>query len=76
MKVPPTITICRNIFHDINTWLDLHGKNDAKIVSIHISSNWYILNYNTPPEYEEIHIPVEDIKKICYEKNKDIYSRR
>lgn len=23
---PPTITICRNIFDDINTWLDEHNK--------------------------------------------------
>lgn len=26
MNVLPTIIVCRNIFHDINTWLDLHGK--------------------------------------------------
>lgn len=67
----PTITICRNIFHDINTWLYLHGKSDTIIVSIHISSRWYVINYNTPPKYEEINIPVEDIKSISYKKNKE-----
>lgn len=44
-------------------------KSDTTIVSIHISSRWYILNYNTPSEYEEINIPIEDIKDISYKKN-------
>lgn len=71
MNVPPTITICRNIFNDINTWLDSHGKSDTVIVSIHISSHLYILNYNTTREYEEIYIPIEDIIKISHERDKE-----
>ena len=54
---PPTITICRNIFDDINTWLDQHNKKELKIVNVFFSSRYYILNYNTTIEFEEIYIP-------------------
>lgn len=71
INFPPTVTICRNIFHDINTWLDLNNMKDIKIVSIFISSRAYILNFNTSIEYKEVVIPIEDIIKISKEKNKE-----
>ena len=67
---PPTITICRNIFDDINTWLDEHNKKELKIVNVFFSSKYYILNYNTTIEFEEVYIPIEDIKLISNNKNK------
>ena len=67
---PPTITICRNIFDDINTWLDEHNKKELKIVNVFFSSGYYILNYNTTIEFEEVYIPIEDIKLISNNKNK------
>lgn len=66
---PPTITICRNIFEDINSWLDLNNMKNIKIVNVFITSRYYILNYNTSIEYKQINIPVEDIKNISYKKN-------
>lgn len=67
---PPTITICRNIFDDINTWLNEHNKKELKIVNVFFSSRYYILNYNTTIEFEEIYVPIEDIKLISNNKNK------
>ena len=67
---PPTITICRNIFDDINTWLDEHNKKELKVVNVFFSSRYYILNYNTTIEFEEVYIPIEDINQISYNKNK------
>ena len=66
----PTITICRNIFDDINTWLYEHNKKELKIVNVFFSSRYYILNYNTTIEFEEVYIPIEDIKLISNNKNK------
>ncbi len=67
---PPTITICRNIFDDINTWLDEHNKKELKVVNVFFSARYYILNFNTTIEFEEIFIPIEDIKLISENKNK------
>lgn len=67
---PPTITICRNIFDDINTWLDEHNKKNLKVVNVFFTSKYYILNYNTTIEFEEVFVPVEDIIQISYNKNK------
>lgn len=67
---PPTITICRNIFDDINTWLDKHNKKELKVVNVFFSARYYILNYNTTIEFEEVYIPIEDIKLISNNKNK------
>jgi len=67
---PPTITICRNIFDDINTWLDEHNKKNLKVVNVFFSARYYILNYNTTIEFEEVYIPIEDIKLISNNKNK------
>jgi len=67
---PPTITICRNIFDDINTWLDEHNKKELKVVNVFFSARYYILNYNTTIEFEEVCIPIEDIKLISNNKNK------
>jgi len=67
---PPTITISRNIFDDINTWLDEHGKKNLKVVNIMFTGRYYIINFNTTIEFEEVHIPVEDISQISYNKNK------
>ena len=66
----PTITICRNIFDDINTWLDEHNKKELKVVNVFFSARYYILNYNTTIEFEEVYIPIEDIKLISNNKNK------
>ena len=66
----PTITICRNIFDDINTWLDEHNKKELIVVNVFFSSRYYILNYNTAIEFEEVFIPIEDIKLISHNKNK------
>ena len=70
MNVPPTITICRNIFDDINTWLDEHNKKNLKVVNVFFTSRYYILNYNTTIEFEEVLVPIEDISQISYNKNK------
>lgn len=67
---PPTITICRNVFDDINTWLDEHNKKNLKVVNVFFTSRHYILNYNTTIEFEEVYIPIEDIKLISNNKNK------
>ena len=67
---PPTITICRNVFDDINTWLDEHNKKNLKVVNVFFTSRYYILNYNTTIEFEEVLVPVEDISQISYNKNK------
>lgn len=67
---PPTITICRNIFDDINTQLDEHNKKNLKVVNVFFTSRYCILNYNTTIEFEEVLIPVEDISKISYNRNK------
>ena len=67
---PPTITICRNIFDDINTWLDEHNKKNLKVANVFFTSRHYILNYNTTIEFEEVLVPVEDISQISYNKNK------
>lgn len=67
---PPTITICRNIFDDINTWLDEHNKKNLKVVNVFFTSRYCIINYNTTIEFEEVLIPVEDISKISYNRNK------
>ena len=67
---PPTITISRNIFDDINTWLDEHNKKYLKVVNVFFTGRYYILNYNTTIEFEEVRVPVEDISKISYNKNK------
>ena len=67
---PPTITICRNVFDDINTWLDEHNKKNLKVVNVFFISRHYILNYNTTIEFEEVLVPVEDISQISYNKNK------
>jgi hypothetical protein len=67
---PQTITICRNIFDDINTWLDEHNKKELKVVNVFFSARYYILNYNTTIEFEEVYIPIEDIKLISNNKNK------
>ena len=67
---PPTITISRNIFDDINTWLDEHGKKNLKVVNIMFTGRYYIINFNTTIEFEEVHISVEDISQISYNKNK------
>ena len=66
---PPTITICRNIFDDINTWLDEHNKKELKVVNVFFTSKYYILNYNTTIEFEAVYIPIEDIKLISHNKN-------
>lgn len=68
----PTITICRNIFNDINTQLEEHNKTNVKIVNVFVTSRAYIINFNSTIEFEEILIPVEDIKEISYNKNKII----
>ena len=67
---PPTITICRNIFDDINTWLNEHNKKELKVVNVFFSARCYILNYNTTIEFEDVCIPIEDIKLISNNKNK------
>ena len=67
---PPTITICRNVFDDINTWLDEHNKKNLKVVNMFFTSRYYILNYNTTIEFEEVLVPIEDISQISYNKNK------
>lgn len=68
INIPPTITISKNIFSDINTWLNEHNL-DIVVVSILITSKYYILNYHTTIEYKEIIIPIEDIKEIARIKN-------
>lgn len=65
---PPTITISRNIFDDINTWLDEHNKKELKVVNIVFTGRYYILNCNTTIDYEEVSIPIEDIKLISINK--------
>lgn len=67
---PPTITICRNVFDDINTWLDEHNKKNLKVVNVFFTSRYYILNYNTTIEFEVVLVPIEDISQISYNKNK------
>ena len=34
------------------------------------TGRYYILNYNTTIEFEEVCVPVEDISQISYNKNK------
>lgn len=73
---PPTITICRNVFDDINTWLDEHNKKNLKVVNVFFTSRHYILNYNTTIEFEEVLVPIEDISQISYNKNKKFQENR